>query len=862
MKRILMTVLLGVALLILAGSALAQPNATWHWDGSWSFPVVPMHWTAPPAWLPDVLYGNEPTTHWNAAGINNGNAAIPAGMVTVMNLDGWPTDFVVWGELPAGTPFAAMNRGEMNVRGGRHVMSVFHDAWGAVAETDETDNYWGRQFVWSPLALNQSGPETRPEPPHPQGGWNELMVPATGNNCDGFMVPGNSPFNEWMVIEAHALDPAADYDLYLYNQTPIQDEGFSSPIAYSVAGAGNLDFLVFHQFQLGGDDLNLGVEKWAGAGDFAIEWISSWYLYIGGVQAETMAQGEVLKSWQMQVDPSQLGTMVVAADAEPGAQLNLVVFDPSFAVGGVHDVPVLAVSQPDGRLRLAYDFAVPGNYAVLVYRNPVAGTAPLDFNLQVQPLAADFAPGHIATWHSPLVPRPLDDGTPQAVPLPATLEGFSQSTYFNLAVTNNGPDTVEGVMTLSYMDGLRDEPEHSHMRSILGTLPAGGFLISNNDGPYTVPGGRHVWTLELDFNDVFLETDESNNHWGEQYVWSGPPLGYETQIYQNVAAFESDGWETVTDGQPLIANCNGYSLTDAPVGWWRAVAISHSPDEDLDLILYLPSTGPKNGFSDPLAASFLEGGYTDFVVVNENVGVTGDIDVGVYRFEGSTGDYGLDTRQSTIVWDPTAAPIGPVLLVDGEMIQIFDIFLDAETYTIHLDNLSGQVDWGVQLQPADLEYSGRMESEGAAFANGPGQGESFQVMITTPGWYGLVVYKSMVEDKLLTGTCQVRVTTEVSPAFDEVPPVKSGIAAITPNPFNPSTEIRFELGTAGRARLEVFDLQGARVRTLVIDDLPVGGHVVRWDGRDDQGRRAASGVYFARLRAPGVDSQQKMVMVK
>jgi len=71
----------------------------------------------------------------------------------------------------------------------------------------------------------------------------------------------------------------------------------------------------------------------------------------------------------------------------------------------------------------------------------------------------------------------------------------------------------------------------------------------------------------------------------------------------------------------------------------------------------------------------------------------------------------------------------------------------------------------------------------------------------------------------------------------------------TPNPFNPSTTIRFELPQAGPVRLTVHALNGQRVRTLVDGTVEAGMHEVVWDGRDAFGRRAASGVYVCRLES-------------
>ncbi|HEX5133479.1 MAG TPA: FlgD immunoglobulin-like domain containing protein [Candidatus Krumholzibacteria bacterium] len=83
-----------------------------------------------------------------------------------------------------------------------------------------------------------------------------------------------------------------------------------------------------------------------------------------------------------------------------------------------------------------------------------------------------------------------------------------------------------------------------------------------------------------------------------------------------------------------------------------------------------------------------------------------------------------------------------------------------------------------------------------------------------------------------------------------------------PNPFNPSTTIAFELRKSAWARLDVFDVGGRRVRTLVNGDLPAGRHEVVWDGRDGAGRSAASGIYFYRLRAGDRTETRRMVQLK
>jgi hypothetical protein len=87
--------------------------------------------------------------------------------------------------------------------------------------------------------------------------------------------------------------------------------------------------------------------------------------------------------------------------------------------------------------------------------------------------------------------------------------------------------------------------------------------------------------------------------------------------------------------------------------------------------------------------------------------------------------------------------------------------------------------------------------------------------------------------------------------------------ANSPNPFNPQTQIAFEIPREARVRLEVFDATGARVRTLVDAPRAAGRHAESWNGTDAAGVAVSSGVYFCRLTVGGaVIDTRKMVLLK
>lgn len=84
-----------------------------------------------------------------------------------------------------------------------------------------------------------------------------------------------------------------------------------------------------------------------------------------------------------------------------------------------------------------------------------------------------------------------------------------------------------------------------------------------------------------------------------------------------------------------------------------------------------------------------------------------------------------------------------------------------------------------------------------------------------------------------------------------------------PNPFNPITDIPFSLPRAGKATVEIFNIRGQRVRTLVDEALEPGSHTVQWQGRDNDGNPLSSGVYFYRLQVDDrVISTRKCLLLK
>lgn len=87
-----------------------------------------------------------------------------------------------------------------------------------------------------------------------------------------------------------------------------------------------------------------------------------------------------------------------------------------------------------------------------------------------------------------------------------------------------------------------------------------------------------------------------------------------------------------------------------------------------------------------------------------------------------------------------------------------------------------------------------------------------------------------------------------------------------PNPFNPSTTIRYDIpesaGQGVLVRLDILNMRGQRIRTLVDDLRGPGSYTVHWDGRSDRGERVGSGIYFYRIVTDRFTTTRKMTVLK
>jgi hypothetical protein len=132
-----------------------------------------------------------------------------------------------------------------------------------------------------------------------------------------------------------------------------------------------------------------------------------------------------------------------------------------------------------------------------------------------------------------------------------------------------------------------------------------------------------------------------------------------------------------------------------------------------------------------------------------------------------------------------------------------------------------------------------------------------RLVSTEPPWSGWATYGQVALDTILVKDCAEVITQVVSPS----PTSTLVTEPMHPNPFQHTTHVKFLIPGSGLVRLDIYDLAGREIRRLMAGVLPAGNHRLAWDGRDDQGRQVAGGLYLYRLEVSGKNLQTGKVLL-
>lgn len=211
-----------------------------------------------------------------------------------------------------------------------------------------------------------------------------------------------------------------------------------------------------------------------------------------------------------------------------------------------------------------------------------------------------------------------------------------------------------------------------------------------------------------------------------------------------------------------------------------------------------------------------------------------------------TGNYGIHSRYESSMINPHLSSIAPpdsavdfwvnpldsVFRYIGDMYQYVDPIMEAD------DNASSQ----------DPDY-------GSTYYNLMWNALDTQTIDA--------LHRSVVDVAAIWYTAWVNAGNPTSSLeHDGVVPTDLKLLQNYPNPFNPNTLLTYRLFQPSNVRLQVFDLAGQKVKTLVRERQTEGWHKKEWNGTDDSGRSVSSGVYLYRIVTDNITVMRKMILMK
>ena len=839
-----------------------QPiNLVFQTPEGWDFPVVPRNTedvTLDSCPLPAALDALE-STYWNLAGRNEGDLYTGADTYTAFLVDGQEKGRFNWGDLPGWCPFMVMNEGPEFVTGGLHTVTGSLDPDNLVAETDESDNLLGKQFAWRPPVIEPDLVYTNGlGVPDATAGWNTVDTGWVFYNCYGMTFNSSGWWNAFLMWSD---DQDVDYDLRLHevNENPLS--GFKISAESSSQPAGWMDAVLVNRNQVGNIAWDAGIiNRYGHGGSHRFQHLTSELVAFGDSLTETLGSDQyvMLREFHVNTDEAEGISLDLWTDP-PQANVMFAWRDADFQTGSILEADAHVLTGADGHANLEVIAAAEGYTCLMICRQPMDGDDDLQVTYRIRAALPDLVPANPAGWVGPVVPRDSGDASSDEVTLSSILHGDSESTWFNYAVENAGAGTAWAAMRFYVMV---DEGYGSFHKLYLLDIPGHETRTIINDGPRLIRSGRHTIVLDLDRGDIMVERDESNNAYGEQYVWSPPEMSSGDRATRQTPPDMIAGWSEVTPGIPLFYNCDGIRAADTST-YWRAIAVMPDEEADVDLRLHETSTSPRNGFGPNLARSSWGVGQSDFVLVNFNLTAHRTFDAGVLAVAGYR-DYSVEVGHEYWLGNG-AVDHGPVTMGEGEMLDLYEIKLPVGHWRVTLENTAGEVDWGLSFHPGDMPYLTKndvLDGAAAWFAPG-GMDEVINVTIETEAYCPIAVWKARAEDLDAAGTYILHVSEGAPSPVEETPlPTVTRMTGIYPNPFNPRTTVDFDLDRSAPVDLAVYDLTGRRVATLVRETLGAGRHRRIWRGHDDAGRQVASGMYFIRLSTDRATDLKKVMLVK
>lgn len=389
-----------------------------------------------------------------------------------------------------------------------------------------------------------------------------------------------------------------------------------------------------------------------------------------------------------------------------------------------------------------------------------------------------------------------------------------------------------------------------------GNLDTGIYLFGSDDGDRYKQ--RNAYSGASNFRpgdeggEWFLHTPTVTDYYGIVQIVNDETTGSYTLWLGPREVMSED--VAVTQADEIL-----WGRAAPTQSYWSAFGVRPSPGATASAWLY----GDDAYTITTLAASDQFGTGVNFVVADYNHAPTGTV---YPRFRRNNGSGAIDCEweggAEGIVFSPGANQSFDLNWPAFDVVEVYDLYVEGgvaggRNVMIQVQDLTGTKDFGVALFRSNgaAYYSGSDGAVATVDAYGVGGTETFQYNFTTTDWFGLVIYNQNDAG----GNYRLKVIDPATVSAEDPAELVFDLSTLSTNPFHGQASLRYSIPEDSRTELSVFDVAGRRVKSLVQESMKAGSYTAVWDGLDEEGVAAPSGIYFARLRAGSEERRIKLV---
>ncbi|MBU2503269.1 hypothetical protein KJ682_18215, partial [bacterium] len=672
----------------------------------WTAPLVLRSTLAPaspdPVVQTNFIQGNNIYFNWGV--INNGTGTSGV-FKDVFYVDGVPAYTSNGHSLNIGNSGSWRNQGPVDLGViGRHTVWVAVDGEGVVAESDEGDNVYAKQFVFSVPDLDLEETIVRSGGlPDAYAGAAHLWGGGTFHpNCDGFDVE-LCLFPE--VVWAVPDDPGDNIVLRLHTGQTDQT-GFGEDLISSTSLPNRAAVVIQNPAETMMTDYAVSVMDLEDSGaDYSIHRELGVMFALPDTLPGVLDANDCLDFYYTYNDLGRNAWFSVKVANGGGSSLRMHFYDPGFAMGTLADADLTLTCAAEDTVVHSL-FLETGKLALTVVARDPRLTGTNNYNIFAYEAKPDLVASTPTNWFANLVPQVgLPYAAADPIPAPNRLAGNADSTGFYWSLLNDSPEAgiPIGLQRRVELDGA------FLFGSIFIDPLAPGYQVKvAQSGLRNVRGGRHTLVHKINPSRGIDEDDYSNNHHGRQWVWEPGVLVTGTVHTLALPAEAYNGLTYLTEGS-AAPNCDGYRFNTslAPRQEALLVAYAGASAADVDLGLY-EGADVQDGFTEPSALSSWSGSEGDFVlrymqgpgIFASNLGVTRGYGLGV-------GSVTLGARTATSWWNAAPGTFRDGVIEAETFVDDFILPLPPGLYRFRL--ISPDAPLGFSLHDVSDGYSAKSD---------------------------------------------------------------------------------------------------------------------------------------------------------